>query len=72
VVILFLNLQKNTQLIDSKNKQVLPSTRDESSIHPEYSGALVLICSLISSYNTVPPDPEFSGGIGMSFSEEPK
>ena len=32
VVVLFLNLQKNTQLIDSKNKQVLPSTRDESSI----------------------------------------
>jgi len=43
---------KNTQLIDSKNKQVLPSTRDESSIHPEYSGALVCFFRLISSYNT--------------------
>jgi len=42
---------KNTQLIDSKNKQVLLSTRDESSIHPEYSGALVLnnACELAKS-----------------------
>jgi len=59
---------KNTQLIDSKKNK--------------YSGALVLICRLISSYNTVPPDPSRSrvlgigrdrerlGGIGMSFSAD--
>jgi len=64
VVVLFLNLQKNTQLIDSKNKQVQGFRIVNSNFL-----ALVLICRLISSYNTAHCEffsrPYFSGAFGL-------